>query len=220
MYPQGNLLIPAPHGHLEAIYRPEDNRSARAAVVLHPHPQFGGTMHNKVVYRAAKALEQSGYAVLRFNYRGVGQSTGSYDNAKGEADDTRVVLDYLLEHQPEAREVLVAGFSFGAAIALRVGCPDTRVDRVISIGTPVRMTNADDLRQIVSECRKPILFLHGAADKLAPLAPVRELLDGLPADVSYRLAVIPDASHFFDDRLTELQTEITSFLDSTLTPSK
>ena len=191
MYPQGNLLIPAPHGHLEAIYRPGDNQSSHVAVVLHPHPQFGGTMHNKVVFRTAKALEQAGYAVLRFNYRGVGQSTGSYDNAKGEADDARVALDYLLDHQTRAKEVVVAGFSFGAAIALRVGCPDTRVGRVLSIGTPVRLANIDDLRKILSECRKPILYVHGADDKLAPLSPLRELLDSLPAGLNFRLAVIP-----------------------------
>jgi alpha/beta superfamily hydrolase len=218
MYPQGNLFIPAPHGHLEAIYRPDDDQASRAAVVLHPHPQFGGTMHNKVVYRAAKALERSGYAVLRFNYRGVGQSTGRYDDAKGEADDARVALDYLLDHQTKAREVVVAGFSFGAAIALRIGCPDARVGRVISIGTPLRSADIDDLRKILIECHKPILYVHGAEDKMAPLAPVRELLDSLPAGLDYRLAVIPGASHFFDERLTELQSEIISFLEASQGP--
>jgi uncharacterized protein len=216
MYPPGNLLIPAPHGHLEAIYRPGDDQSSKVAVVLHPHPQFGGTMHNKVVYRAAKALEQAGYAVLRFNYRGVGKSTGSYDNAKGETDDARVALDYLLDHQTRAQEVVVAGFSFGAAIALRVGCPDPRVARVISIGTPVRLANVDDLRKILSECRKAILYVHGAEDKLAPLVPLRELINSLPAGLNYRLAVIPGASHFFDERLSELQAEITAFLESSV----
>src|ERR1051326_8510985 len=124
MYPKGNLLIPAPHGQLEAIYRPEHAQAERVALVLHPHPQHGGTMHNKVVFRAARALQEAGYATLRFNFRGVGESTGTFDQGRGEADDARVALDYLLAEQPQAREVIVAGFSFGAWIGLRVGCAD------------------------------------------------------------------------------------------------
>ena len=111
----GRTLIPAPHGQLEAIYHPPAEPAERVALVLHPHPLYGGTMHNKVVYHAAKALEAAGFVTLRFNFRGVGASTGQHDRVGGASEDARVALDYLLAQQPAARAVLVAGFSFGAA---------------------------------------------------------------------------------------------------------
>ncbi len=208
MYPKGNLLIPAPHGHLEAIYRPGHGRAERVALVLHPHPQHGGTMHNKVVFRTARALQQAGLETLRFNFRGVGQSTGRYDEGRGEAEDARIALDYLLEHQPRAREVIVAGFSFGAAIGLRVGCADGRVDRLISIGTPVRFYDLGFL----SSCNKPKLFIHGTEDEIAPLASLERLLDTLPLDQDLHLVRIEGAGHFFDDQLDELMQAITDFV--------
>jgi len=210
MYPKGNLLIPAPHGQLEAIYRPAGEEAERVALVLHPHPQHGGTMHNKVVFRAARALEGAGFETLRFNFRGVGQSTGEYDEGRGEADDARTALDYLLERRPRAREVMVAGFSFGAAIGLRVGCADPRVHRLIAIGTPAR---AYDL-SLLGACVKPKLFIHGERDELAPLAPLEELLATLPADNDYRLARIAGAGHFFDDHLNELMQAIADYVSS------
>ncbi len=208
MYPKGNLLIPAPHGHLEAIYRPEHDRAERVALVLHPHPQHGGTMHNKVVSRAARALQQAGLETLRFNFRGVGQSTGSFDEGRGEAEDARIALDYLLEHQPQAREVIIAGFSFGAAIGLRVGCTDGRVDRLISIGTPARFYDLSFL----SSCNKPKLFIHGTEDEIAPLAPLERLLEALAPDQDLRLVRIEGAGHFFDDQLDELMQAIADFV--------
>src|SRR5262249_59084965 len=107
MYPAGNLFIPAPHGQLEAIYRPSNEMAERVALVLHPHPLHGGTMHNKVVFRAAKALQESGIETLRFNFRGVGKSTGEFDQGIGEVDHARIALDFLLDSQPRAREVIV-----------------------------------------------------------------------------------------------------------------
>jgi len=210
MYPKGNLLIPAPHGQLEAIYRPVGEEAERVALVLHPHPQHGGTMHNKVVFRAARALEGAGFETLRFNFRGVGQSTGEYDAGRGEADDARTALDYLLERRPQAREVIVAGFSFGAAIGLRVGCADPRVHRLIAIGTPARSYDLSFL----GACVKPKLFIHGERDEIAPLAPLEELLAALPAGNDYRLARIAGAGHFFDDQLDELMQAIADYVSS------
>src|SRR5215470_4320315 len=106
MYPAGNLFIPAPHGQLEAIYRPTHDRAERVALVLHPHPLYGGTMHNKVVYHTAKTLDDAGFATLRFNFRGVGASSGGHDHGRGEVDDARLALDFLLAAQPAAREVV------------------------------------------------------------------------------------------------------------------
>src|ERR1044071_7307390 len=115
MYPAGNLLIPAPHGRLEAILKePRVQAAARGvALVLHPHPLHGGTMHNKVVFRAASALNDAGLTVLRINFRGVGQSTGTHDEGRGERDDARAGLDYLREQYPN-QPITLAGFSFGA----------------------------------------------------------------------------------------------------------
>ncbi|MFN0122859.1 MAG: alpha/beta hydrolase [Blastocatellia bacterium] len=208
MYPKGNLLIPCAHGHLEAIYRPPANAAMRAALVLHPHPLFGGTMHNKVVYRAAQALQDSGFATLRINFRGVGHSTGTHDEGRGEIDDARVALDYLLADQPDAHEVLVAGFSFGSAVGLKLGCADDRVGRMIAIGAPARYLTAEFL----AACHKPMLFIHGAEDTVATLPPLTELLDQLPPDHNHRLARIAGAGHFFDDQLPELMQVIADYV--------
>ena len=106
MYPAGNLFIPATHGRLEAIYRPKSNQAEQVALVLHPHPLHGGTMHNKVVFRVAKALNECGFETLRFNFRGVGLSTGEFDEGRGECADAQAALDYLLDNQQNAREVI------------------------------------------------------------------------------------------------------------------
>ncbi len=208
MYPAGNLFIPAPHGQLEAIYRPKTNQAERVALVLHPHPLHGGTMHNKVVFRAAKALGESGFETMRFNFRGVGASTGKHDDGLGERDDARVALDYLLADQPQAKEVVIAGFSFGSIVGLNVGCADARVHRLIAIGVPARLGQLDCL----FECDKPKLFVHGTEDVIAPLAPLEEFLTQLPADSNLRFVKIPGASHFFDDHAQELMQTIKNFV--------
>jgi alpha/beta superfamily hydrolase len=213
MYPAGNLFIPATHGRLEAIYRPKSNQAERAALVLHPHPLHGGTMHNKVVFRAAKALNECGFETLRFNFRGVGLSTGEFDEGRGECADAQVALDYLLNSQPNAREVIVAGFSFGSIVGLRVGCSDERVDRLIAIGAPARMGNLD----FIANCAKPIIFIHGTEDDVAPLAPLEEFLSTLPAGGDFELVRIAGAGHFFDNHAVELMRAIKDFVgDATI----
>jgi uncharacterized protein len=197
----GRQLIPAPHGQLEAIYRHGDGAAARVALVLHPHPLYGGTMHNKVVYHTAKALEEIGYATLRVNFRGVGASTGTHDDGRGEVDDARAALDYLLGRQLAARVVLVAGFSFGAAVGLRFGCADARVHRLLGIGTPARWLDA----ALLAGCGKPIRFIHGGRDALAPLAELTALVD--PAAVR----VIPAADHFFEAAHEALRDAVVAF---------
>lgn len=201
-------MIPAPHGELEALYRPNNLQAARVALVLHPHPQFGGTMHNKVVARAAKALQEAGVEPLRFNFRGVGYSTGEYDEGRGETDDARIALDYLLEQQPHAREVIVAGFSFGSAVGARLGCADSRVQRLIIIGAPARLHDIE----LLTRCTKPKLFIHGELDEIAPLAPLTELLEQIPASSPHKLETIAGAGHFFDDQLPELMQVIKEFV--------
>ncbi|MDX2170836.1 MAG: hypothetical protein SF182_27460 [Deltaproteobacteria bacterium] len=197
----GRVLIPAPHGQLEAIYRPPAAPAERVALLLHPHPRFGGTMHNKVVYQTAKALEAGGMVTLRINFRGVGASSGTHDDGRGEVDDARAGLDYLLAQQPAAREVLVAGFSFGAAVGLRFGCADLRVHRLLAIGTPARWLNPAAL----AACDKPIRFVHGRADAVAPLAPLEALLAAAPRRAPTELRVVDGAGHFFEGHLDALR---------------
>ena len=196
----GRQLIPAPHGQLEAIYRPASAHAERVALVLHPHPQHGGTMHNKVVYRAAKALEACGVVTLRFNFRGVGASSGAYDEGRGEVDDAGTAFAWLLAQQPAAREVVVAGFSFGASIGLRFGCAEPRATRLLAIGTPGRGLSAAGL----VACEKAIDFIHGARDDVAPLADLEAVLAAASRPAPTRLHVVPDAGHFFDGHLDEL----------------
>jgi len=200
----GRTLIPAPHGQLEAIYRPPAAPAERVALVLHPHPPDGGTMHNKVVYHSARALEDVGYVTLRINFRGVGASTGTYDAGRGEVDDARVALDFLLAAQPAAREVLVAGFSFGAAVGLRFGCGEARVRRLLAIGTPVRLLRAAAL----AACAKPIGFVHGDADDIAPLANLRALLADTRRAAPTTFEVVAGAGHFFAGQLDALRAAV------------
>jgi hypothetical protein len=194
----GRVLIPAPHGQLEAIYQPREEAAERVALVLHPHPLYGGTMHNKVVVHTARALETTGFVTLRFNFRGVGGSSGAHGGERGAVDDARAALDYLLARQPHAREVLVAGFSFGAAVAIRFGCGDSRVHRLIAIATPARGLDG----ALLAGCAKPVAFIHGERDDVAPLADLAALVG------RDQVHVIAGADHFFGEHLEELQSAV------------
>ena len=208
MYPAGNLFIPAPHGKLEAILKPPRIEPARGvSLVLHPHPLGGGTMHNKVVFRAAAALNDAGLVALRINFRGVGQSTGTHDEGYGERDDVRAGLNYLTENYP-GEEIILCGFSFGARVGLEVGIDDDRVNRLISIGTPVDKYDFNFLER----CRKPILFVHGEHDEYGNVARLRELVARVVAHCDAELRVIEGAGHFFDNQLDELKRVITEWV--------
>jgi len=200
----GRTLIPVPHGQLEALYRPAREDAARVALVLHPHPLYGGTLHNKVVVHTARALEAAGAVTLRINFRGVGDSSGGYGEGVGEAEDARLALDWLLVQQPAAREVWLAGFSFGAAVALRLGCADARVGRIVAIATPARWLDV----ALLPACATPIDFIHGDADTTAPLADLQALLAAAPRRAGTALHVLPGADHFFDGHLDALRNVI------------
>ena len=207
MYPAGTLFIAAPHGRLEAILKqPRAEPNSGVALVLHPHPLGGGTMHNKVVFRAAAALNDAGLVTLRINFRGVGQSTGTHDEGYGEREDVRVGLDYLAENYPD-QEITLCGFSFGARVGLEVGIAEERVTRLISIGTPVDNYDFGFLEQ----CRKPILFVHGEHDEYGNVDRLRELVARIAQNAPAELRVIEGARHFFDDQLNELKRVITEW---------
>jgi len=208
MYPAGNLFIPVAHGQLEAILKePRTSRVAGVALVLHPHPLGGGTMHNKVVFRAAAALNDAGLVVLRINFRGVGQSTGEHDEGRGEQEDVRAGLDYLARNFPE-KQITLCGFSFGARVGLEVGMADQRVTRLIAIGAPVDKYDFGFL----DDCRKPILFVHGEHDEYGNVDRLRELVARVAAHAPAELRVITGAGHFFDHQLNELKAAITEWI--------
>lgn len=161
-------------------------------------------MHNKVVYRAAKAFERLGWPVLRFNFRGVGASQGSFADGRGEADDVMAALDWLAARHSGAG-LVVAGFSFGCAVGLPVGAADDRVTHLVGIGTPTRRFRFD----LLADVAKPKLFVQGDRDEHGPLA---ELEAGLVRVAEpWELVVIEGADHFFEGRLTEMQRAIVDF---------
>jgi alpha/beta superfamily hydrolase len=202
-----NLFLEGPAGRLEAIYwKPEgDPRPPFAAVVCHPHPLFGGTMHNKVAYQAAKSLDALGLPVLRFNFRGAGLSAGTHDRGRGERGDVTAALDFLAGEFP-GTPLLVAGFSFGCFVGLRVGCKDDRVTELIGLGTPVNGTDFSFLL----ECDKPKLFVHGSNDEFGDVKKVEELVYSLPGEK--RLVVVPGVDHFFAGQLKQVDAAIAAWM--------
>ena len=164
-------------------------------------------MHNKVVFRAAAVLNDAGSVTLRINFRGVGQSTGTHDEGRGERDDARVALDYLSENYP-SRPITLCGFSFGSRVGMEVGAADPRVIRLISIGTPVGKYDFSFL----SSCRKPILFVHGERDEFGSPAELRRIIAQIPAGTEKKLVLIPDADHFFNEHLEELKKAISDWI--------
>ena len=205
-----SLFLEGPAGRLEALLNTGAENATHAAVVCHPHPLFGGTLHNKVVFHTMKALNSFGFPVLRFNFRGAGLSHGEHDQGTGEVEDVRTALNWLDAefHLP----LLFAGFSFGAAVGLRAACPDARVQALIGVGVPAipvaedseapRVYTFDFLR----ECSKPKLFVSGARDSFGPRAKL-EALVAMAAEPK-KLVVIEGADHFFEGRLRELRETI------------
>ena len=202
-----HVNIPTPTGYLEGVLKPEEDgvEPKYGAVVCHPHPLGGGTMHNKVVFKVAQVLQTLGMPALRFNFRGVGHSTGSYDEGRGEMDDVRYALEFL-SHRYPGLPMMLAGFSFGAYVALRVAVADDRVQAMIGLGTPARMFGDDHLEG----SHKPKIFIHGTLDELAPYDLARQWFEQVPAPKS--MMAIEGADHFFQGRLEEVQGIIASFV--------
>jgi uncharacterized protein len=209
-----SIPIEGPAGRLEALLNAGSADATHAAVVCHPHPLFGGTLHNKVVFHTMKALNGFGFPVLRFNFRGTGLSQGEHDHGSGEVDDVRAALDWLDSefHLP----LLLAGFSFGAAVGLRAACPDSRVKAVISLGTPVAPVAADSEMPrtyaftFLRDCEKPKLFVSGSRDQFGPRAKLEELVASAPEPKT--LVFIEGADHFFEGRLSEVRSTIETWM--------
>ncbi len=206
-----SFFLEGPAGRLEALLNSGGEHAKCAAVVCHPHPLYGGTLHNKVVFHTTKALNSFGFPVLRFNFRGAGLSEGEHHHGIGEREDVMAALNWLDQefHLP----VIFAGFSFGAAAGLPVACADNRVNAAIGLGLPVapiddRAYDFDFLRS----CTKPKLFVSGSRDQFGSPAQLRQLVDALPEPK--KLVLIEAADHFFEGRLKELRDAIESWVTS------
>ncbi len=209
-----SFFLDGPAGRLEALLNAGMENATHAALVCHPHPLFGGTLHNKVVFHSMKALNSFGFPVLRFNFRGAGLSQGEHDNGKGEVDDVRAALDLL--HNEFHLPLLFAGFSFGAAVGLRAACPDARVKALIALGTPVSPVAADAemprnyTYEFLGYCAKPKLFVSGTRDQFGPKAQLESLVAS--ASEPKKLVLIDGADHFFEGRLHELREAIEAWV--------
>lgn len=211
------LTIPGPAGQLEALLwstseEADGGRPPIAAVLCHPHPLFGGTMHNKVVYQAAKTIHRFGLPVVRFNFRGVSRSEGTHDNGRGEAQDVQSVIDFLAAEYP-GTPLLVGGFSFGSWVGLRVGCSDPRAAECIGLGLPVGDLDERDFSYL-ENCFKPKLLVTGEFDRFGPPHRLRGIVERLPAHAreEIQVRIVRGGDHFFAGHLAELDAMIAEWL--------
>ncbi|NJD17739.1 MAG: alpha/beta fold hydrolase [Gemmatimonadetes bacterium] len=203
------MKIPVSHGWLEAVIREPSEAPSGAAVVCHPHPLHGGTMHTKAVYRAAQGFNDAGLVALRFNFRGVGISTGSHDDGHGEKDDLSAALDWLEARYPSL-PLVVGGFSFGSMVGLSVGSDDPRVVALLGLGLPVKRAEYD--YSFLARAEKPILVIQGENDEFGSGAAAAEALR--PLGLHITLVRISGADHYFVDRLDEVRETVAGYYRS------
>jgi len=215
------VTIPGRAGNLEGLlWGPEPGGNSHlTAVVCHPHPLYQGTMHNKVVYQAAKAIDSLGIPVVRFNFRGVGASEGNYDHGRGEADDVRSAFDYM-EAQFPGVPLVAAGFSFGAWVGLRVGCTDPRVVDLIGLGLPI-----DDRKlrfDYLTTCAKPKLLVQGESDQYAAKPHFERFVQTFNPEATKATQVlfIPAADHFFQGHLDKMADALRHWISARHPESK
>ena len=206
-----------PTGRLEALLNTGRADAPYAALICHPHPAGGGTMHNKVVYHAMKAFASFGLPVLRFNFRGTGLSEGSHDEGRGEQEDVRAALDWL--DRRFRLPILFAGFSFGSAVGLPACCGDDRVKGLIGLGVPVHAEGRDYTYKFLSHCLQPKLFISGDHDQYGPREAMERIFSTAPEPM--RLQWVEGADHFFQGtpdspapKLSLMQQEVRSWLRS------
>lgn len=210
------FFLEGPAGKLEALLNEGRADATHAALVCHPHPLYGGTVHNKVVYRAMKALNEFGFPVLRFNFRGAGLSEGDHDHGRGEVEDVKAALNWVDAefHLP----IIFCGFSFGAATGLRAACPDPRVVGLISLGTPVSVEGRVYTYQFLQDCAKPKLFISGSLDQFSPKEALRQAVER--AHEPKELVLVEGADHFFEGQLPEMQSAIHDWVNSVFQPGR
>ncbi len=208
------VIFNGPAGRIEGRFQPAKSRTAPIAMILHPHPQFGGTMNNQVAYRLFYMFKERGFAVLRFNFRGVGRSQGAFDHGAGELSDAASALDWVQTIHPDARSCWVAGFSFGAWIGMQLLMRRPEIEGFISIAPPANLHDFSFL----APCPSSGLIIHGDVDKVVPQKDVQTLVDKLKMQkgITIEQRIIEGANHFFDQKVDELIDSCGDYLDRRL----
>ena len=205
------VIFNGPEGRIEGRYQPGKEPNAPVAIILHPHPQFGGTMNNQIVYNLFYMFVQRGFAVLRFNSRGVGRSQGLFDHGVGELSDAAAALDWLQALNRESRGCWIAGFSFGAWIGMQLLMRRPEVEGFMSIAPPANLHDFSFL----APCPSSGLIIHGDQDKVAPMKDVQVLVDKLKTQKGIVIdqQIVSGANHFYEDKIDELIESCGEYLD-------
>lgn len=205
------IIFPGPDGRLEGRYQRGKGENPPIAMVLHPHPRFGGTMNNKVVFQTYQMFVKRGFSVLRFNFRGVGRSQAEFDEGIGELSDAASALDWLQSENPNAQQCWITGFSFGAWIGMQLLMRRPEISGFISIAPPANLYDFSFL----APCPSSGLFVSGTEDKVVPHEEARALAERLTAqkDISIDHQLIEGTNHFFEDSLDELTDVMNGYLD-------
>lgn len=209
-----DIIFNGPDGRLEGRFQPHTDPTAPIALVLHPHPLYGGTMNNKVVYNIFHTFARRGFAVMRFNFRGVGRSQGTYDNGQGELSDAASALDWLQANSPNASGCWIAGFSFGAWIAMQLLMRRPEISGFVSVAPPANMYDF----AFLAPCPASGLIVQGTDDDLVTEADVAKLATRLSnqRDIKIDYKKIPGANHFFESKLDDLNGIIDRYLKKAL----
>jgi len=212
-----SVIFPGPEGRLEGRYSPGPRPRAPVAMILHPHSQGGGTMNDRIVQRLYKTFVDRGFATLRFNFRGVGRSQGSFDNGIGELSDAASALDWVQSIHPEAQTTWVAGVSFGALIGMQLLMRRPEIRGFISIAPPANMYDFSFL----APCPASGIFIQGTADTVVQPSAVQKLVDKLRTQkhITIHHEEIPRANHFFENEIEDLMGAVDNYLDFRLDPA-
>ena len=204
------VIFPGPDGRLEGRFHPQKEKDAPVAIILHPHPQFGGTMNNKVVYELHYIFHRLGFSVLRFNFRGVGRSQGEFDQGIGELSDAASALDWLQSQKPDAKITFIAGFSFGAWIGMQLLMRRPEASGFISVAPPANMYDFSFL----APCPSSGLIINGDADKIAPMDDTLKLVEKLKTQKGIEITheVISGGNHFFDNHMDQMVETVEGYV--------
>jgi alpha/beta superfamily hydrolase len=208
------VIFTGPAGRIEGRYHPAPQKNAPIAIILHPHPQFGGTMNHQIIYQLYYAFVHRGFAAIRFNFRGVGRSQGNFDHGTGELSDAASALDWAQSINPEARSCWIAGFSFGAWIGMQLLMRRPEIEGFISIAPPANLYDFSFL----APCPSSGLIVHGDKDAVVPHKDVTGLVDKLKTQkgIIIEQRIVPAANHFFDSKIDVLMTAVIGYLDKRL----
>ncbi|PII38671.1 alpha/beta hydrolase [Sinorhizobium meliloti CCBAU 01290] len=208
------IIFNGPAGRLEGRYQPSKQKSAPIAIILHPHPQFGGTMNNQIVYQLFYMFQKRGFTTLRFNFRGIGRSQGEFDHGAGELSDAASALDWVQSLHPDSKSCWVAGYSFGAWIGMQLLMRRPEIEGFMAVAP---QPNIYDF-SFLAPCPSSGLIINGDSDKVAPEKDVNGLVEKLKAQKGILIThkTVPGANHFFNGQVETLMAECEDYLDRRL----